>query len=1016
MEKKAQIQQKLEVVKNHFEKIKATVKRNQRFIWIALAMIAVAVAIGFVNGKIKNLPHELVYVLGIIQGIIIVVLLWAATMAIYLWARKKWAHTKYAIEIIFVSFVVLAGAIILLIGFYNKGDDGAKTFFEAVYTTIGNVTFEGLTGDLTGYCEVAFFGWAIYAGLTFLSIITAKTSYEAFSYVKLRMSEEGKDVYVFSALTEETLLLAESIEKEKGTENCVIVFAGQSLEPFDRKDDLCREVMAKGYAYWSFSKGSKKTIAEILHLDNKNAEDYERRFVIFAFESKEHIPCEEENMELVFNDVEARIKKMDDIRKTENIRKKEKLIKKNKLRIEYYILTKRNINYEAYDYKNRQFLCKYFDILESITVKGVSLTEKELKSLLDNSKSTGFKEYILSSKQERKAIEKQKDDSALYSKWSNAQNKEYFQYILKALEKEYSNKIVINVWSEASAISKEAARVASDFIVSKIKSWEDEPGKGLPSVNKSENKRDYTKPDFNIWCLGFGPTAQAIAKQLYCQSTYVDKNGWASLVKIDAYDKNMKEIAGLFKKEHPMSLFAGDLYDKTVKAIAKLLEKEYENSDSINSVKAQKDKIDQMAYGQKNPNKALIQKEMMYPLYHFHDIDCRDTKFIEDFDKAIGKDSSTSSQETQNENNETQQINKEDSDKAQENKTNRPDVFVIATGDDYNNIRVANAIIQDTVSEKIEENTRQIIFINIWDDKNNDLVLTCGGQWDEKHKHLTIMHGENTILEVFLIGNNKDIYSVEIVDINKPSKYHYSYELVSGWIDKTHNELDNTFNNVIEQYNKENDNKITDEGKQTIIEIAKDIISKLKEGVHQGNELEKNKENEIISWLASVRRGFLGNEKLEVEKVDLKDPYDKAKFTINILVNKLKETNEQGKPTEEKESIGKYNVLDIWKKESNKQADLYQQVIKGIIGDIEFDKQKKEATVRTYFRLSQMEHMRWSRAHIVGGWYYKDSETTRELLKQHKCIVPYQVLKDETYLYDTMNILMAEKQETKQSK
>ena len=372
MKKKAQIQQKLEVVKNHFEKIKATVKRNQRFIWIALAMIAVVVAIGFVNGKIKNLPHELVYVLGIIQGIFIVVLLWAATMAIYLWARKKWAHTKYAIEIIFVSFVVLAGAIILLIGFYNKGDDGAKTFFEAVYTTIGNVTFEGLTGDLTGYCEVAFFGWAIYAGLTFLSIITAKTSYEAFSYVKLRMSEEGKDVYVFSALTEETLLLAESIEKEKGTENCVIVFAGQSLEPFDRKDDLCREVMAKGYAYWSFSKGSKKTIAKVLHLDNKNAKDYERRFVIFAFETKDHIPCEEENMELVFSDVEKRINEKDD------------------LRIEYYILTKRNINFTAYDYKYRKFLCDYLDTLDGITAKGVTLMKEEIKTI-----SEGFKKYIL---------------------------------------------------------------------------------------------------------------------------------------------------------------------------------------------------------------------------------------------------------------------------------------------------------------------------------------------------------------------------------------------------------------------------------------------------------------------------------------------------------------------------------------------------------------------------------------------------------------------------------------------
>ena len=107
--------------------------------------------------------------------------------------------------------------------------------------------------------------------------------------------------------------------------------------------------------------------------------------------------------------------------------------------------------------------------------------------------------------------------------------------------------------------------------------------------------------------------------------------------------------------------------------------------------------------------------------------------------------------------------------------------------------------------------------------------------------------------------------------------------------------------------------------------------------------------------------------------------------------------------------------MDIWKKESNKQADLYHQVIKGIIGTIELD-DKNNKTLRTYFRLSQMEHMRWSRAHIVGGWYYINPEETRELLKQHKCIVPYQVLKDETYLYDTMNVLMAEKQETKQSK
>ena len=938
MKKKAQIQQKLKEIKKNVldtgKKIKRVAIRdvvNPCANWAkTLAPILITLGVLVAVWFIGNHYGKGLYFTGIIASIGGVFILWALTMVAYFWTRKIFAHSKYGVEAFFLATILLEGAIISMHYYFFVSEDantvqvGVEAAFSSIYSAIGKMAFEGMD-DIGGpIIKPLFYGWALYAGLSFLSIITAKANYEFFSLIRLCLWEGGRDVYVFSALTEETLQMAKSIEKD-----CIykdgkriwfkrkprIVFAGPSLEPFDRKDDLCREVMANNYIYWSFVKGKKeKSIAECLHLNNNNFRKMKRRFVIFAFESKEHIPCEEENMELVFNDIEARIKKSDN------------------LRIEYYILTKRNINYEAYDYKNRELMYEYYE-------KWVAT---------DKDEEDAFKTYLLSSKADRK-----NDTKA---------DKE-----LEKLKKEYFSRIIINVWSEASAISKEAARVASDFIVDKIEGWEKYK---LSSVNKSgeEKVRDYSQPDFNIWCLGFGPTAQAIAKQLYCQSTYVDKGGWASLVKIDAYDKNMKEIAGLFKKEHPMSLYAGE-------------EK---------NVADQKNNIDALAYGGGNPNNELIQKEMMYPLYHFHEIDCRDSKFIEDFDKAIGR-------------------------KAGE--ISRPDVFVIATGDDYNNIRVANAIIQDTVSEKIEENTRQIIFINIWDDKNNDLVLTCGGQWDEKHKHLTIKNRQNIILEVFLIGNNKDIYSAEIVDINKPSKYHYSYELVSGWIYKTHKKLDETFNNVIEQYNKENDNKITDEGKQTIIEIAKDIISKLKEGVHQGKELEKNKENEIISWLASVRRGFLGNEKLESNSVDLTDPLSTSKFAINALVNKLNDNriNKKGKSTEEKEGIYIYNTLDIWKKESNKQADLYHQVIKGIIGTIELD-DKNNKTLRTYFRLSQMEHMRWSRAHIVGGWYYKDSETTRELLKQHKCIVPYQVLKDETYLYDTMNVLMAEKQETKQSK
>ena len=89
--------------------------------------------------------------------------------------------------------------------------------------------------------------------------------------------------------------------------------------------------MANGFLYWSYVKNDK-SIAKILHLNNYNFNDYDKDFCVFAFETDNHTPKEEVNLDFVLSDVKNRINAK----------------KQDKLRIEYFILSNRNVNYQAY--------------------------------------------------------------------------------------------------------------------------------------------------------------------------------------------------------------------------------------------------------------------------------------------------------------------------------------------------------------------------------------------------------------------------------------------------------------------------------------------------------------------------------------------------------------------------------------------------------------------------------------------------------------------------------------------
>ena len=895
--------------------IKGFLKRKKTIILLstlATCVLIVAIVLACVSDNI-------LYLAGIFISILGIAIVWGLTMIAYFWARKNWSHSKYGVEAVFIAVVLVIGAIIGLHWFAIQGgeteslESGATSAFASFYSAIGKLLFEGMDEITDPILAPLFSGWAIYAGITFVSIVTAKANYELFSRARLFLREKGRDIYVFTALTEETLEIAQSLEEkfaynEKGERKNFkkrpkIIFAGPSLAPFDRKDELCRRVMANNFIYWSFVTDkdkkkdvAKKSIAEMLHLNNDNYKKYEQRFVIFAFASKNHTPCEEDNMDLVISDVKTRMANGND-----------------NMRIEYYILTKRNINYEAYDYKNRELMYEYYEHNKK-SFSFDKVTDDELKK------------NILSSKIDQTAYKSER----------------------KKIQEEYFNRFVINVWSEATAIAKDATIKASKFLSDKMKeAWD----KKLPSANNDV-------ADLNVWCLGFGPTAQAIAKAIYCQSSYINKSGNASVVKIEAFDKEMDSIAGLYQKEHPLGIYIDDNATKS-------------------QIDAKRQKLNYNRFGWEFELYSLANKEMSYPIYQFHKEDCRSEAFINKLDNAIGKRSKYGANSNDSSGNE------------------QPDIFIVATGDDYNNIRVANALIQDTINETVkgDDGKEQILFVNIWDEKNNDLLLTCGGAWGkgETHQKLTIKYGEQQKsteqksteqkLTVFIIGNNKKIYVPDIIDINAPSDYNKNYERIRKTIEAVDQNIDKDFMEARHRVFLAGETASDDEG------LA------------------------LEPWLNSIKIAIVDDE--EPEEIAIAD--NAAKKTIADVKKENVGVKAASIPQNGENKIEEYNKLEIWLKESNAQAALYQLILGPKTQRAEEillkDPTKRNDYFKEYRRLAMMEHQRWCRAHIMAGWEYKNLSEKRELLRQHPSIIPYVFVKTEHYFYDMINVLMTRKKE-----
>ena len=294
--------------------------------------------------------------------------LFALTIKLYYVVRKRHADSKFLVEFFFilVAFLLNIGVKIAVEFIADPPLDRSmwtwiSKMLYATYSAFGTLGFGGLPYGVAsmpgGYILATFYyGSSIYVAFIMVAVISARVSYEFYSYFRLLFScEHNRNIYVFTALTEESITFAESIKAEcekKGEKEPVIVFGGPDLKAFERKDVLCRRVMADGFLYWSYSSEKKGSIAKILHLNNRNKNNFDLKFMVFAFDSNKHIPEEEENLDVVIKDMNERKSHPD------------------RLFIEYVILTKRKINYQAYQSTLKSALTiRYPDGSES-TVNG----------------------------------------------------------------------------------------------------------------------------------------------------------------------------------------------------------------------------------------------------------------------------------------------------------------------------------------------------------------------------------------------------------------------------------------------------------------------------------------------------------------------------------------------------------------------------------------------------------------------------------------------------------------------
>ncbi|MBQ4443970.1 MAG: hypothetical protein II896_04850 [Clostridia bacterium] len=984
-----------------------------------------------ISTNLDSTPHDLPAgisgwgVLGMtILALFIVAALFVGSMALYFYCRRRFSHRRWLIEIGFIGCAIaICAALNVFLYCYAGAHDisYAKAIaftFHGLFNGMGHLTFNGADATAEGLSHgfiCVYYGSALYAALMFFGILSSSANYEFYSYLMLRFRKEnGKNIYVFTALNNETLLLAKDIVKYNGGEDeeedakqdakekndekkkekanktkCVVVFAIPTPKPFDRRDELCREVMANGFLYVSYSaetskrrlfitrlftKQKKKTvsIADIMCLNNHNYLSCDNEFCVFAFDSDDYLPNEERNMAMVFADIDCRIQ----------------ADKNDGMRISYYILTNRQINYAAYDYKLRELRVDYYKKLQKLHANERSGESEEVesyllsvspsaKNFLKNAtppfkKAADFfsaevedvKRFMLAQKEEQEQLKNGVDKA----KWKMVDK------VAKVVTEAFARRFIVSVWNEPDVIAKAIVEKSTHLL-----------------------KTIFARPDrdVTVMSLGFGGTGLAATMAMYSHAAYVDERFEANRYTAHIYDLDADRIGKCVANERPYCLvsFVGENGSSTP----------YRGRKNTNL----HDQISQLqtefVKGEKANGKTPVPssvrhedlaKEMKYPILNFHAENCQDLDFLRAFDDEGG--------------------------------ATRPDFVFVATGDDYANVRMANAITQKIVNTSLLQPQRPMdVFVVIWDNTNNDLLSSGGGKWIDKYT-VSIEDAKRNageILRLHIIGNNDRLYSAKnTIVFSEPIAFHNQYEEIADYDQKDDfadwciraNIADADGTAVRTQKDR---NGLPKTEKDTAQRKIDSFNTHFYHTIARARTEEKNDAGVYVTAMtaeaaamddASARNATLRKTAMPA---DIAATTEESTARMLLWISKYTaRVNALPGYVDNLDQRLKYLVLDLWRKESNAMValncDLYHYLLADCfrLNDEALPDGEKLAR---YAQLASLEHQRWTRFHIANGWVYSGQKEKFELVYQHGCILPYAYVKEDTVLYDLSNVLMA---------
>lgn len=195
---------------------------------IYLLITVATVASWFIDSSNMNLAaHALA--LGVVRGFFTVFIFYIAFIWLYFRLRKIW-QKRYAAEILVIGIVIVLSVVgkMLISYFTEVGSltfvdvprdawDNTAKFYYAVYQALGGISFEGLAKYemYETWRTMIYAGGSVLAGAVAISILTFSISYEIYSFFawfSFRGRSRAK-IYIFTAVTEDAVTLAHSIDR-----------------------------------------------------------------------------------------------------------------------------------------------------------------------------------------------------------------------------------------------------------------------------------------------------------------------------------------------------------------------------------------------------------------------------------------------------------------------------------------------------------------------------------------------------------------------------------------------------------------------------------------------------------------------------------------------------------------------------------------------------------------------------------------------------------------------------------